>query len=54
VATGEVLLFAAAMGAAVALSRTPPAIIEEEESAAQALLGFPTWSCRSCWCLRHR
>jgi cytochrome c oxidase assembly factor CtaG/putative copper export protein len=41
VATGEILLFAAAMGAAVALSRTPPAILEEEESAAQALLGFP-------------
>ncbi|MFC4065802.1 cytochrome c oxidase assembly protein [Actinoplanes subglobosus] len=41
VATGEILLFAAAMGAAVALSRTPPAVVEGEESAAQALLGFP-------------
>jgi cytochrome c oxidase assembly factor CtaG/putative copper export protein len=43
VAAGEVMVFAAAMGAAAALSRTPPAVItdESEETPAQALLGFP-------------
>ncbi|MBO3736568.1 cytochrome c oxidase assembly protein [Actinoplanes flavus] len=42
VAAGEVLVFAAAMGAAAALSRTPPAVISDEsdETPAQALLGF--------------
>lgn len=38
----EVLLFAAAMGAAVALSRTPPPVTSTaQESAAESLLGFP-------------
>ncbi|MGW4465208.1 cytochrome c oxidase assembly protein [Micromonospora sp. NPDC004704] len=42
IATVEVLIFAAAMGTAVALSRTPaPVPGEPEESIAQALLGYP-------------
>lgn len=42
VAAGEISLFAAAMGAAVALSRTPPPAAgnEADETTAQALLGF--------------
>ena len=40
-ATVEVLLFGAALGAAVALSRTPPPVGEDEETPAQSLLGFP-------------
>ncbi|MFI7068898.1 cytochrome c oxidase assembly protein [Micromonospora sediminicola] len=41
VAVVETLLFAAAIGAAVALSRTPAPPGAEEENAATALLGFP-------------
>ncbi|RKN50366.1 cytochrome c oxidase assembly protein [Micromonospora endolithica] len=41
VAVVETLLFAAAVGAAVALSRTPAPVGEGEEDAVTALLGFP-------------
>ncbi|WP_203700473.1 cytochrome c oxidase assembly protein [Asanoa iriomotensis] len=40
-ATVEILVFAATMGTAVALSRTPAPFVGPEESVAQSLLGFP-------------
>ncbi|RSM42891.1 copper resistance protein CopD [Actinoplanes sp. ATCC 53533] len=40
-AAAEILIFAAAMGTAAALSRTPPPGTQAEETPAQALLGFP-------------
>ncbi|MGJ3224844.1 cytochrome c oxidase assembly protein [Micromonospora aurantiaca (nom. illeg.)] len=41
VAVAETLLFAATLGAAVALSRTPAPLTQEQEDPTAALLGFP-------------